>query len=197
MERDAEISPDFQGQSIFRAPLIQSYLATARLGLIMNELYHVKIRNGRPLDHEKIVSVMPEWWGGRDLSSSVLKVFFIHFNKTTFIAEIGDELVGFLVGFMSQSEERVGYIHFAGVHPQFRKAGVGRLLYKEFYAVCKVNDRSIVKSCTSPVNKLSINYHQKMGFEIEQGNGIVDDVPVTLDYLGKGNPKVLFKIILI
>jgi len=35
-----------------------------------------------------------------------------------------------------------------------------------------------------------------MGFEIEQGNGIIDDVSVTLDYLGKGNPKVLFKKIL-
>jgi len=58
------------------------------------------------------------------------------------------------------------------------------------------NDRSIVKSCTSPVNKLSINFHRKMGFEIEAGDGIIDDVPVTLDYLGKGNPKVLFKKIL-
>lgn len=162
----------------------------------MSELEHLKIRNGKPPDHEKIVSVMPEWWGGRDLSSSVLKVFFIHFKQSTFIAEIGDELIGFLVGFMSQSEERVGYIHFAGVHPQFRKFGIGRRLFEKFYAACKANDRSILKSCTSPVNKLSINFHRKMGFEIEAGNGIIDDVPVTLDYLGKGNPMVLFKKIL-
>jgi len=162
----------------------------------MSELKHLKIRNGKPSDHEKIVSVMPEWWGGRDLSSSVLKVFFIHFNQSTFIAEIVDELIGFLVGFMSQSEERVGYIHFAGVHPQFRKFGIGRRLFEKFYAACKANDRSIVKSRTSPVNKLSINFHRKMGFEIEAGNGIIDDVPVTLDYLGKGNPMVLFKKIL-
>ncbi len=162
----------------------------------MNELEYIKIRNGKSSDHGKIVSVMPEWWGGRDLSSSVIKVFFIHFNQSTFIAEIEDELIGFLVGFMSQSEERVGYIHFAGVHPQFRKFGIGRRLYESFYAACKVNDRSIVKSCTSPVNKLSINFHQKIGFEIESGNGIVDDVPVTLNYLGKGNHKVLFKKVL-
>lgn len=162
----------------------------------MKELGHVKIRNGKPDDHERIVSVMPEWWGGRDLSSSALKVFFIHFNKTTFIAEIGDDLVGFLIGFMSQSEERVGYIQFAGVHPQFRKIGIGRQLYEKFYAACKANHRKIVKSCTSPVNKLSINFHRKMGFEVEPGNGNIDDVPVTLNYLGKGDPKVLFKKIL-
>jgi ribosomal protein S18 acetylase RimI-like enzyme len=163
----------------------------------MNELDKVQIRNGKPLDHENIVSVMTEWWGGRDLSSSVLKIFFVHFKNTTFIAEIDDQLVGFLIGFISQSEESVGYIHFAGVHPQFRKVGIGRLLYEKFYSACRINDRSIVKSCTSPVNKLSIIFHQKMGFEIEPGDGIVDDVSVTLDYLGKGNPKVLFKKILI
>jgi hypothetical protein len=36
-----------------------------------------------------------------------------------------------------------------------------------------------------------------MGFEIEQGGEIVNDVSVTLDYLGKGHPKVLFKIMLV
>ena len=163
----------------------------------MNELDDVKIRNGKPLDHENIVSVMTEWWGGRDLSSSVLKVFFIHFKNTTFIAEIDNQLVGFLVGFMSQSEESIGYIHFAGVHPRFRKAGIGRLLYEKFYSACRANDRSIVKSCTSPVNKLSINFHLKMGFEIQPGDEIVDDVPVTIDYFGKGKPMVLFKKILL
>ncbi len=159
----------------------------------MSKRENVKIRNGTPLDHGKVVSVMPEWWGGRDLSSSVLKVFFIHFNDTTYIAEIDDELVGFLIGFMSQSDEKVGYIHFAGVHPQFRRSCIGRQLYEKFYAECKANGRSIVKSCTSPVNKLSIKFHQKMGFEIEPGDGIIDDVAVTLDYLGKSSPKVLFK----
>jgi len=48
----------------------------------------------------------------------------------------------------------------------------------------------------TPVNKLSINFHQKMGFEIEPGDGIIDDVPITLNYLGKDNPKVLFKKIM-
>ncbi|MDR3541670.1 MAG: GNAT family N-acetyltransferase [Desulfosporosinus sp.] len=159
----------------------------------MNILDEINIRNARPSDHENVVSVMPDWWGGRDLSSSVLKVFFIHFNKTTYVAEIKDDLVGFLVGFLSQSEENAGYIHFAGVHPHYREAGIGRLLFQRFYGVCKSNRRSIVRSCTSPINKLSINFHQRMGFIIEPGDGIVDGVPVTLNYLRKNDPKVLFR----
>lgn len=159
----------------------------------MNELNEVTIRNGRSSDHENVVSVMPEWWDGRDLSASVLKIFFIHFNNTTYIAEINENLVGFLVGFMSQSEENVGYIHFVGIHPKYRKTGLGRLLFHRFYEACKTNNRSIVKSCTSPINKLSIHFHQRMGFAIEPGDGIIDGVPVTLNYLGKNNPKVLFR----
>jgi hypothetical protein len=44
--------------------------------------------------------------------------------------------------------------------------------------------------------KFEMEMLQKMGFEIEPGDGIVDDVSVTLDYFGKGNPKVLFRKIL-
>ena len=152
----------------------------------------IRIRNAEPSDHENVVSVMPDWWDGRDLTSSVLKVFFIHFSNTTYVAELNGDLVGFLVGFFSQSDEQVGYIHFAGVHPDFRKAGIGRLLYREFYDVCKANNRSIVKSCTSPINKLSIGFHKRMGFEIEPGDAIVDGIPVTMNFLRNNDPKVLF-----
>ncbi|MBN2039188.1 MAG: GNAT family N-acetyltransferase [Spirochaetes bacterium] len=153
----------------------------------------VSIRNARPSDHQNIVSVMPEWWGGRDLSSSVLKVFFIHFNNTSYIAEINGELAGFLVGFFSQTEEKTGYIHFVGVHPGFRKAGVGRILYQTFFDACGANGRIIVKSCTSPINKLSINFHRHMGFEIEPGDMLIDGIPVSSNFLRENDPKVLFR----
>lgn len=162
----------------------------------MKTIDSLKIRNGRPADHQKVVSVMPAWWDGRDLTSALLKIFFIHFRNTTYVAEVKDDLVGFLVAFFSQSEEDVGYIHFAGVHPNFRKAGIGRLLYEEFFDACRANNRSIVKSCTSPVNKLSIDFHQHMGFVIELGDAVVDGLPVSMDFLRMNDPKVLFRKII-
>ncbi len=153
----------------------------------------IQIRNTSPSDYEMVISAMPTWWDGRDLTAMIPKVFFIHFSNTSFIAEKDHQFVGFLVGFMSQTEKKVGYIHFAGVHPGFRKEGIGKMLYKSFFQCCKSNERTIIKSCTSPVNKLSIGFHQSMGFEIEHGDGIIDGVPVTLNYLGVNNPKVLFR----
>ncbi len=153
----------------------------------------IRIRNATPADYENVVSVMPDWWGGRDLTASVPKILFIHFGNTIYIAESKGELVGFLVGFLSQSERQVGYIHFVGVHPDYRRAAIGRFLYQRFYNTCRLNGRSIVKSCTSPINTLSIAFHTGMGFVIEPGDAMVDGIPVAMNFLHPNDPKVLFR----
>ncbi len=158
----------------------------------MIDLSAIVIRKADPADYHRVTSVMPEWWNGRDLSSAALKIFFIHFHETTFIAEIDKSLVGFLIGFFSQSRREEGYIHFAGVHPEYRNIGLGRKLYENFFEVCRADSRTVIRSCTSPINKLSINFHQHMGFIIEQGDAVIDSVSVTTNYLYNGEPKVLF-----
>lgn len=153
----------------------------------------MKIRNALPSDHSRIISVMKDWWGGRDLRKALPKLFLTHFCNTSFLVEKEDELVAFLVGFFSQSMPTHAYIHFAGVHPEFQKTGIGTTLYHKFFQKCLENDRTIVQSCTSPVNKGSIAFHQKMGFEIVEGNGDIQGIPVFLDYNYPGDTKVLFK----
>lgn len=159
----------------------------------MNQTKKFFIRNAEPTDHERIIDVIPRWWGGRDLRSSVPKLLLIHFGNTSFVAEKDGDLAGFLIGFLSQTRPDEGYLHFAGVHPDFRESGLGRTLYRKFYDVCLDNNRTIVRACTSPVNKLSIRFHLKMGFSIEPGNLMVDGVAVTESYLHKNDQKVLFK----
>ena len=159
----------------------------------MDELKNITIRNAKPSDHQNVIAAMPHWWDGRDLSASVQKIFFRHFSNTSFIAEKNSELCGFLVGFLSQSYPNEGYIHFVGVHPGMRKIGLAQSLYQNFYEVCVSNSRTIVKSCTSPINKLSIGFHQSMGFSIEPGDSFVDGMPVTINHFKENDPKVLFK----
>jgi len=153
---------------------------------------NLRIRNGSPGDHSRVLAVMPEWWGGRDLSSGLLKLFFIHFHDTIFIAERNSELAGFLVGFLSQSNSIEAYVHLLGVHPDLRKQGIARTLYECFFDLCRKRGRSLIRACTSPVNVVSIEFHRKMGFQIEPGEKEIEGVPVTLDYLRENEPKVLF-----
>jgi ribosomal protein S18 acetylase RimI-like enzyme len=153
----------------------------------------VLIRDCKPSDHPRIIKVMKDWWDGRDLTSMLPRLFLEHFYNTSMVVEDRkNELIAFLIGFLSQSQANECYIHFVGVHPEYRGFGVGTYLYHRFFQICKKNNRSIVRACTSPVNKQSIEFHKKMGFEIVPGNGHLLNVSVTLDYNCPGDPKVLF-----
>ncbi|MCQ6563794.1 GNAT family N-acetyltransferase [Paenibacillus mendelii] len=152
----------------------------------------MKIRNVKSSDFSVISPLINEWWGGRQMSDMLPKLFFVHFHDTSFIAEKDGVTVGFLVGFLSQSNSNVAYIHFVGVHPEYREHHVGKRLYNEFFNVVKKNNRNIVRAVTSPSNKVSIAYHTKMGFMIENGDKEVDGVSVFSDYDGINQDRVLF-----
>lgn len=153
----------------------------------------LKIRNSKSSDHPIIINVLKDWWGGRDLTWMLPKLFLIHFCNTSFIIEKDNNLIAFLVGFLSQARINEGYIHFAGVHPQYRGIGLGAYLYNHFFEICKKNNRNVIRACTSPVNKGSIEFHKKLEFQIRQGNAEVDGIQVTLDYNKPNDPKVLFE----
>ncbi|MEY9970839.1 ribosomal protein S18 acetylase RimI-like enzyme [Lysinibacillus sp. RC46] len=152
----------------------------------------MEIRSVKGSDYYVISPLINEWWGGRNMSDMLPKLFFDHFTQTSFIAEKDGKLVGFLIGFLSQTHANEAYIHFVGVHPEYRKHNIGNHLYNEFFNVVKQNNRSIVRCVTSPVNKVSIAYHTKMGFEIEDGDRSVDDLSINTEYDGPNQDRVLF-----
>ena len=152
------------------------------------------LRQATSSDHTKIIDVLLDWWDGRDLTWMIPKLFLNHFYNTSFVIEKKNDLIAFLVGFLSPSHTDEGYIHFCGVHPEYRGMGIGTFLYKNFFTLCKKHDRHIVRACTSPVNRGSIQFHQKIGFDLVQGDRRNEGIPITNDYNKPGDPKVLFRI---
>ncbi|KKI92865.1 hypothetical protein WQ54_06680 [Bacillus sp. SA1-12] len=152
----------------------------------------MKIRSVRGSDYYAISPLINVWWGGRQMSDKLPKLFFDHFTNTSFVAEKDGEIIGFLIGFLSQSHPHEAYIHFVGVHPDYRKHHIGKTLYNEFFNEVKQTGRKIVRCVTSPVNKVSIAYHTKMGFKMEAGDKTIDGVPVFTDYDGPNQDRVLF-----
>jgi len=149
----------------------------------------------RPLeaaDHRRVTAVIDQWWGGREMSRRLSHAFFVHFRPTSFVLECGDELLGFLIGFISQTNTDEAYVHFVGVHPGYRQLGLGRRLYGRFCTVAGLLGCDTVRSHTAPHNRLSIAFHEAMGFEIEPGDGVIDGVSVWLDYAGYGEHRVRF-----
>ncbi|WP_130859497.1 GNAT family N-acetyltransferase [Gracilibacillus phocaeensis] len=150
------------------------------------------IRKVKRLDYDRLSPLINQWWGGRQMSEKLPKLFFDHFTDTSFIVEEDGEIIGFLIGFLSQTYAKEAYIHFVGIHPEQRKRGIGKELYHRFFSKVQTENRTKIRCVTSPVNKTSIAYHTKMGFAIEQGNKIVDGIPVHANYDGAGQDRVLF-----
>lgn len=150
------------------------------------------IRPIEATDYAPIIAVLDSWWGGRHMADMLPRLFFVHFRETSFVAEQDGTRVAFLVGFVSQTYPTQAYIHFVGVHPDYRKQGIGEQLYTRFFESVKARGCDEVHCVTSPVNKGSIAFHTRMGFEKETGDAVVDGVPVKLDYDGEGQGRVVF-----
>jgi ribosomal protein S18 acetylase RimI-like enzyme len=111
------------------------------------------------------------------------QLFFVHFEGTSFVAEAEDgRLAGFLVGFLSQTDETDAYVHFVGVAPDRRGSGLGRELYERFFEAAREAGRSTVRCVTSPSNESSVSFHRALGFDVDR---------VAADYDGPGEDRVL------
>lgn len=118
------------------------------------------------------------------------KLFFQHFQDTSFVVVESEQIVAFIVGFASQTYPKQAYIHFVGVHPDHRQHGLAKELYERFFTAVQARGCTEVRAMTSPVNKGSIAFHTRMGFEIEPGDAEVDGVQVKTDYGGRGQSRV-------
>lgn len=167
-------------------------------------LIGLNIRHPTESDHARVTNVMTGWWGGRDLTALLPRLYFQHFADTSFIVEksqnadgaeqtlmnadkskknqrpsaqsansafkgLNPELIAFLIGFMSQSQPHVAYIHFVGVHPDHRKHGLAKYMYERFFTLARSRGACEVHCITASVNTTSIAFHKKMGFEVEEG----------------------------
>ena len=141
------------------------------------------IRHATPSDYGRVIQHVNAWWGGRDMAPMLPKLFFLHFEGTSFVVEDDDgKLVAFLIGFLSQTDDAEAYIHFVGVAPSHRGSGIGRELYERFFTVAREHGRSSVRCVTSPMNEGSVAFHESLGFVAES---------VAKDYDGPGEDRVL------
>ena len=126
------------------------------------------IRHAESSDHARVAAVIDDWWGGRPMRDMLPRLFFTHFRDTSFVAEDGDGgLAGFLCGFLSQTYPGQAYVHFVGVAPEQRRAGLARDLYERFFTAARAAGCTSVHCVTSPRNTGSLAFHQRIGFEIE------------------------------
>ncbi len=132
-------------------------------------------------DFDQIVEVIDRWWGG-PISTFAHPIFFYELGDNALIVEHDGAMIGFLLGFVIFKPHKVGYVHLVGIHPDFRRQGVGRLLYDSFTERCRVLSCARMKAITTAGNDGSLAFHEAMGWN-------ADEIE---DYAGASRKRVVF-----
>ncbi len=145
-------------------------------------------------DHPRIVGLVDEWWGGRRMRALLPRLWFQYFAGTSWIAEDGGRLAGFVVAFISQDDPATGYVHMIAADPNRRRSGVGEALYRQVFEDLGARGVRQVKAVTWPGNRQSVAFHRAMGFRVDDGDGTQNlyGTPAYPDYDGEGDDRVLF-----
>ena len=128
----------------------------------------MQIRHAEPADYGRVIGRVNAWWGGRDMAPMLPRLFFVHFEGTSYVIDADDgQLAAFLIGFLSQTDADEAYVHFVGVAPDHRKSGLASELYERFFEAARAAGRTSVHCVTSPENTGSVAFHTRVGFEVE------------------------------
>src|SRR5260370_23606991 len=107
-------------------PRVRRHFFFRRGAEMMSSLRHLEVK-----DYVPIIQIIDEWWGGRPMAGLLPRLFFEHFQPTSFVIEKHAESQGFLVGFRAQTTPNQAYIHFVGVHHGIRGKGIGSRLSED------------------------------------------------------------------
>ncbi|HEY3567722.1 MAG TPA: GNAT family N-acetyltransferase [Thermoanaerobaculia bacterium] len=138
-------------------------------------------------DFDQIIEQIEVFWGVTN--DKLLYVhhpmFLYEFGDTAYVVKDGDKVVGYLFGFISQTDPQTAYGHVIACHPDYRGRGVVETLMWRFGKETQERGCTRAKAIIFPKNFRSLLFHMKMGFEPE-GVGDGNGVRVVKDYWGKG-----------
>ena len=132
-------------------------------------------------DFDHIVDVIDKWWGG-PMANYAHPMFFYELGDNALIVEDEGRIIGFLLGFSVFKQPKTGYVHLVGIHPDFRRRGVGRVLYEEFTERCRSLGCERMKAITTTGNEGSIKFHQALGWQSTEVE----------DYAGPDRRRIVF-----
>lgn len=125
-------------------------------------------------------------WFGRPVGLTMHRLFFDQLGPSGLRAAAHatpDRMLGVLLGFASQAEPELAYIHFVMVDPAARGTGVARTLYHEFGQRMFTAGCRRVRTLAAPTNGRSLRFHESLGFVGTFAS----------EYVGPGQDRVVFE----
>lgn len=117
---------------------------------------------------------------------SIFHIFTKHFSSTTLVAVApGGQIVGFVLGFRSQSQPDTGYIHLVCTEVGWQGRSVASELYAGVFDAFRRLGCARARCIVDPANVASLAFHRRQGFAVSSDGGAGPD-GITKDYNGPG-----------
>lgn len=86
-------------------------------------------------------------------------------NAICLAYKIDDEYCGYIIFYMNDIVNKIGYISQIGVKKKFRKQGIGKLLLDNCFKIAKRNNFKAINLEVDKKNDIAINFYEKYGFK--------------------------------
>lgn len=152
------------------------------------------VRNVFESDFLGIVDKAKEWSDLVIEREAIYHVMCTHFRGTCFVAEDKGQIIGYLLGFRSQTYPDQAYMHLLQVDPSYRGLGVGQRLFSQFQQAAMALGCRQIYAVSRPQNKVGMAFYARMGFRPETAGETVEveGVRAIKDYNGSGKHMVLW-----
>ena len=142
-------------------------------------------------DFDQIICEITEFWRSDRTLYLHHPMFIYEFGNTAYVIKEGEKVIGYLLGFISQTEP-TAYVHLIGIRRSHQRRGLGRLLYDHFISYARKKGCKTIKAITTHTNLDSIAFHKSIGMEL-LGSLNEEGIPVVKDYGGPGRDRVVFR----
>lgn len=141
-------------------------------------------------DFDQVLAELDQFWEHDRTVALHHPTTIFEFGDSAFVIKENGKVLAYLFGFLSQTGP-VGYVHLLSVRRGFRSRGLARQLYARFEQFALSRGCKRLKAITSPVNRMSIDFHSSIGM-LPTGEAGSNGVPVVKDYAGPGRDRVVF-----
>jgi len=156
---------------------------------------NIRVRNTNEEDFMEIADLGEKCPPMSVERNSIYHIFTKFFKSTSLVAESeSGEIIGFLLGFISQENPEEAYMHLLCIDPKIRKKGIGKALIDEFFKAVAFKGCKIVYLITKPINWKSISFYRNLGFKEEKSGNTINIMGATAirNYNGIGEHMVVF-----